>query len=422
MKRTGIGLIASLAVLGLEGTALAQNPTLEIAIFTQQQANWLNAAAKRCNTNIRVSVTASVAHHDRLRIALQSGGAGAPDIAGIEQGFIGSFFRGGGDAGLLELGPWVQSIGAGNNLVAARNALYSSGGKLYAIDMAMAPVVLYYRADMWEAAGVDPNNLRTWDEFIEASKKVQARNPGVITMPIYPNLLQVLMRQQSVDMFDEKGDTMLDSPTAIRTQQWLLDRIKDGTGAPNAGNLGSALAPEDYAQLRSNKWASIVGADWYLTSMSLNVPELAGKWRAARLPAWSQNGRRTSVFGGTGMAIPKTGKNIEAAQRFLQCAALNIEGNLEKWEVQGAWPSWRAAWNDPRLQQPVAYLGNQRIGQLFRDLSGRLPTQYASPYRLRALELYMAGLRNLYDGKINAEQHLKAVADGIRTEQKRDGR
>ena len=38
------------------------------------------------------------------------------------------------------------------------------------------PVVLYYRRDMFEKAGVDPASIETWDDFVEAGKKVVAAN------------------------------------------------------------------------------------------------------------------------------------------------------------------------------------------------------------------------------------------------------
>ena len=42
------------------------------------------------------------------------------------------------------------------------------------------PVVMFYRRDFYEKAGVDPEGIKTWDDFIAAGKKVMEANPGVV--------------------------------------------------------------------------------------------------------------------------------------------------------------------------------------------------------------------------------------------------
>src|SRR5690606_20508694 len=47
-------------------------------------------------------------------------------------------------------------------------------GKIYAIPWDSGPVVVFYRRDLYEAAGIDPAQIQTWDDFIEAGKKMLA--------------------------------------------------------------------------------------------------------------------------------------------------------------------------------------------------------------------------------------------------------
>ena len=38
---------------------------------------------------------------------------------------------------------------------------------------------MFYRRDFYEKAGVDPETIRTWDDFIAAGTKIEEANPGV---------------------------------------------------------------------------------------------------------------------------------------------------------------------------------------------------------------------------------------------------
>src|SRR5690349_8813232 len=171
--RCRLGLTLAVLVVLLLGTSpitKAQDKiTLEVWTFVDTHARWWTELGQKFtqqNPNIEIKVT-QIAYqemHDRLLVALQSGGVGAPDLADIEQGRFGDFLRG-GDPGLVDLKPRLEQGGYLDKLVAAREALYSYNGKIYGIEHALTPVVYYYRADIWDKAGVDPNKLDTWDDF-----------------------------------------------------------------------------------------------------------------------------------------------------------------------------------------------------------------------------------------------------------------
>ncbi|MEZ4729548.1 MAG: extracellular solute-binding protein [Caldilineaceae bacterium] len=76
----------------------------------------------------------------------------------------------GADPGLVDLKDRLTEGGYLEQLVAAREALYSYQGHIYGIEHALTPVVLYYRADVWEGAGVNLEEIETWDDYIEAAK------------------------------------------------------------------------------------------------------------------------------------------------------------------------------------------------------------------------------------------------------------
>jgi ABC-type glycerol-3-phosphate transport system substrate-binding protein len=418
---TAATIAITTSAIGL-GISRAQTPALELWTWNAGSKRFYEEMAPKCNVNIKVTQTAIVQHHDRLRISLQSGGVGAPDLAEVEQGRFGAFIRGGGDPGLLDLAPWFKELGAANDLSEARTQLFTWNKKSYGLPIDLTPVVLYYRADIWEKAGVDPNSFETWTDYIAGAKKVVAANPGSVAMPLFPFLQQALLRQRGSDLFDANGTLLADSPASIEIWNWMTDLAKQGLAAPILGPLHVPNQPEDYAQYRNGKWLSVVGADWYAGFLRDNVPELAGKWRAALLPAWSKGGRRTTTLGGAALTIPKSGQNVEAAKKFAQCALLSNEGSFSLYRLTGSFPTRKSVWKDARLQVPEPYFGNQKLGVIFAEYAARIPRQFQSPYRSITQEKILAAYRGVLSGDVPAATMLKKVAADVREEMRRDKR
>jgi ABC-type sugar transport system, periplasmic component len=129
MKKKNFCLFILVVALTFSAGSLAvvsaQDVTLTLWTFVNTHARWFREQADRyaaeVNPNFKLEV-AEIAYsemHDRLLIALQSGGIGAPDIADIEQGRMGGFLRS-ADTGLVDLRERLEMGGHLDNLVATR--------------------------------------------------------------------------------------------------------------------------------------------------------------------------------------------------------------------------------------------------------------------------------------------------------------
>lgn len=380
---------------------------LELWTFVDTHARWFKAMAeeyKKQNPGFDLKVT-QIAYndmHDKLQVALQSGGAGAPDLADIEQGRFGGFLRS-ENPGLVDLTDRLKPYQG--KLVTAREALYTYQGKTYGIEHALTPVVLYYRADVWEAAGADPTKFATWDDFIAGAKQVTKDDVKAINFPGH----DVLLRQRGSDYFDKDGKVTLDSDLSIETMNWILDlRDKHKVAAQDPG--GDAY----WAAIKAGKFLSAVGADWFAGFFKDNAPTLKGKWKAVPLPAFKAGGLRTSVAGGTGNCIVSTSKRIEDAWKFQQFTMLSVEGNVKRYELTNLFPPLIPAQQDPRLHKPDEYFSNQDLGKVFADLGPSVPPQYQSPFRTEMNTKLTPLWQDIYDGKRKPADVFKQVADEIR--------
>lgn len=387
---------------------------LELWTFVNTHARWFREMADKYkqevnpNFELNVSEIAYSDMHDKLQIALQSGGVGAPDISDIEQGRFGGFLRG-GDPGLVDLKDWLNEGGYSEQLVQARQALYSYQGKVYGIEHALTPVVLYYRADLWEAAGVDMTQVETWEDLIAVAKQVSTDDVKAIPFEDHGAML----RQRGGDWFDVDGNVMLDSAISIETMDQIL-AWRDVYGIADAPTGGNWFNNDWYAAVKEGKWLSHIGADWYAGFFKDNAPELSGKWKAVAMPAWEKGGVRTSCWGGTGNCIVKTSPHVEEAWQFQQFSMLSKEGNVRRYELTNLFPPFIPAMDDPRLHKPDEYFSGQDLGGLFAEVGPTVPPQYQSPYRAELQSKLEPMWQDIYDGKLKPADAFKQVSDEVR--------
>jgi arabinosaccharide transport system substrate-binding protein len=422
LKLSGAGL-AGATLLGSAGCGGGQSATggqLELWTFVNTHARWYQSMAESYKKDgnpdfeLRVNEIPIPDIFDKLKIAFQSGGAGASDIVDIEQGYFGGFLRG-GDVNLIDISGRLKKGNYLDKLVAAREELYSYRGKTYGIEHALTPVVFYYRADIWEGAGVDPSKFQTWDDFLAGSREIAAGGRKVMFFPEHAPLL----RQRGGDYFDEQGNVTLDSELSIDTMNWILDfrdRHQIAIAPPDAPI--DYTNPATWSAFKEEKVTSIVGADWMAGFIKDNLPDLEGKWKAVKLPAWEEGGRRTSCFGGTGACIVNTSENVKAAWSFLKYSMLTVEGNVRRFKMTNLYPPFKPAWDESELQVKDAYMSGQNLSALFAEVGPDVPPQYQSPYLADITTKFESVLNDVYEGSRSPAEVFKETAEEIRSKAK----
>jgi len=392
---------------------VAKPVKLELWAFVDTHARWFRSMAedyrKEINPEFELDVKeiAYTELHDKLLVAHQTG-VGAPDFGDVEQGRFGGFFK--GEIGFVDLTDMLRGGNYVEKMVASRQALYTWKGKMYGVEHALCPVVLYYRADVLEEAGIE-TPIETWDDFIAVGKEL---SKGDVKMTYMGGEWEILLRQRGADIFDADGNVTCDSDVAIETMQWDLD-LRDKHGIADEAPGGAKYDSAWYGALKEDKFLSVIGADWYAGFLEDNAPELEGKWKAMPLPVWEKGGSRTSCHGGTGLTISKTCKDIAEAWRFMEYSMLSVEGNVRRYLLTRLFPPFKPAWEDARLHEPVPYFANQDLGGLFAEVGPEVPAQYQHPYRPEFYSIWDGKYaRDVLDGKKPVAQALKECAEEVR--------
>jgi multiple sugar transport system substrate-binding protein len=323
---------------------------------------------KKLHPEVEIKLTslAYPDHHTAMTTILATG-SNVPDVMAIDNGFIGKFAESGGLEDLSK--PPYNALAQRDKLAKfAVNQSTNSSGALAALPVDIGPGALFYRKDLLDKAGVTEADMtKSWESYIESGKKVKAAT-GAYMLANALDIKDIYIRSGLKDgdgiYFDKKGNSLVNTPRFEKAFQLAK-------AARTAGIDGKIVA-------WSNEWSESFKRDKIATQMMggwlaghLNnwlAPESKGKWRSAQLP----NGAY-GFWGGSFYAIPKQGKNKQAAWDFIQFLTFNKEMQLASLKGQDSFPVLLEAQKDPFIDEPMEYLGGQKARQAWRTAAEKIP-------------------------------------------------
>ena len=283
--------------------------------------------------------------HNKLLIALQSG-VGAPDIVDIELGKYANYLQ--GDIQLVPINDIVEP--ELDNIVEARVDIYSKDGNYYGICFHVGAAVIYYNTELCDAAGIDWKNIKTWDQYYEAGKKLKAASPDKYWVSVESGdvwHMWPMLSSQGGDMLTKDGKPSINSPQMVKALEFNRKMIDEGIATIAPGNFHHS--EEFYAMMNSGAIGSIVMPMWYMDRFTDHMPDLSQKMAIAKLPVWEAGQPASVGMGGTGTSITAQCENPDLAKRFLGFAKLSKEGNIEIWNTLGFDPIRTEVWSLPEM-------------------------------------------------------------------------
>jgi len=328
----------------------------------------------------------------RLRAAYWAG-LDLPDAVEVEISPAGSFFRGPVNdilfadlSGLLtrpdptdpQRRPLIDRI------VKTRLSPYTHRGRIYGLPHDVHPVMLAYRADLFEKLGIDPNELRTWDDFVRVGRR--------ITIPEKRYLLnldksgsscaEILLFQRTepdspAGYFDADGELILDNEQAVDLLTWyvpLLVGPKRIAASPGMFGQTFVKATQDGYTLCS------FCPDWKTWGFQHDMPQMSGKMKLMPLPAVRPGGRRTSTWGGTMLGITRNSPDKEIAWKLARHMYMDPNDLGNRFRELNILPPFKDAWSHPAFHERRPYWSNQQLGTEYIRLAEQVPAQFGSPF------------------------------------------
>ena len=266
-------------------------------------------------------------------------GSGAPDLAQIEyyalpeyviRGYVQDLSGYGADdfSDFFTPGTWAS--------VAIQ-------GGVYALPMDSGPMAWFYNKEVMDKAGVNPDEVRTWDDFYEAAKKVRATGSYITSDSGDAGFFDSMTWLAGATPFEtgEDGTSVKINLTGDDKVQSFIDFWQKLIDEDLIDTKTAGWTDEWNRGLNDGSIASLLTGAWMPYNLLSGAPDGDGKWRIAQMP--TLDGSETnSENGGSSLAVIKTDDEAkaEAAYKFAEYACHNADGVGVRVEG-GAFPAER---------------------------------------------------------------------------------
>lgn len=365
----GALLIAGCSTAEDDGGRADGTVTLKINFWGDFGLEDLKGKYEAENPNVKISLNSGEynAQHEDLQKKLIAG-SGAPDIAAIDEGFIVQF-RSQADkfVNLLDLGagefeskylPWKW-----------KQSLSADGKVQIGLGTDVGGLAMCYRTDLFQAAGLPTNRDEvsalwpTWDQFIDVGRQYVEKT-GKKFIDSATNIFNPVLGQQPVGFYDTNDTLQMNGGPKV-----AFDVAAKAIAAGLSANL-AAFQPDWNTGFVRGDFAVLACPAWMLGHIKNTAPGTEGKWDIAAIPGGGGN------WGGSFLAIPKQGKNIDEAYKFLKWL-VQPEQQIEIFKKVGNLPSQPALYEDPAIKEFTnPFFNNAPVGQIFTKTAANLTPQY----------------------------------------------
>ncbi|PPA69634.1 ABC transporter substrate-binding protein [Jeotgalibacillus proteolyticus] len=242
---------------------------------------------------------------------------------------------------------------------------------VYAMPWDIGPVGMYYRKDMFEDAGIDPNEITTWDKYIEAGQKLQSELDGVkmsshsLTNDDIAETYRMLMNQLGGQYYDENGNIQLVREENIQA----MDMFKKMVDADLF--LQAPTWDDRIRAFSNNQIATVLFPVWYAGTIKTQASDQQGLWGLMPMPAFTEGGPNQSHSGGSVLAISSQTENEALAWEFLEYTLMTNEGQDVQMEY-GLFPSWQPYYETEKFSEEDEFF-EIALSEFFGELSTDIP-------------------------------------------------
>ena len=375
--------------------------------------DWLAPAFEKLHPNVDIEVT-PMSHpdtHNKTFVSIATG-SGTPDFLTIDSAYIQKFIDQGG---LVEMTGFVTPIRKDFPAYKIANDSYAEGN-IFGVPFDCGPVGLYYRKDIFDKYGA--KLPETWDDYVAVGKKLAKSGVSITSVSVAAAAMDqsmhgevglhgLLTQQQASAYFDKNLRPTLDTKESI-TAMKLIKRLVDEKVSANVAQ-GS---PAQYDMFNKGQLATVVSAAWYVNVLYNFVEkgtQSYGKWRVAKLPAFTKGGVRASNLGGSELAIPllTSEDKKEVAMQFIEFTCATLEGAKVHADY-GEFPAYLPSYTSDIVQNKTFDMfQDQKIYKLFAEITPTVPTTWRIPPQYTEIQtILQAKMNAILTNKVSVEKGL----------------
>jgi len=237
----------------------------------------------------------------------------APDVIETGNTQVAQFAQSGG---LRDLSDKVDDLG-GKNWLKGLAEPGSYEGKQYGIPYYAANRVVIYRTDLFKEAGVDAAAIKTRDQWIAATEKLNTGGTQGVYLPGQNwYTLSGFIWDEGGDLATESGGKWkggLDTPEAIRGMEFYEQLQALGRGPKDADEAN----PPQADVMAKGKVAQVISSPGGANVVIQNNPALKGRLGFFPIPGKTAATPGAVFTGGSDLVIPTASTKQDAAYTFI---------------------------------------------------------------------------------------------------------
>ena len=318
--------------------------------------------------------------HQKLLTSLAAD-SGAPDVSAVDFEYLGGFSSRGGFVDLSQK-PYDAGQFQADIVDFKWNQSLSADGRLVAFPWDIGPGGLWYRADLFEAVGLetDPDKVqaqvKSWDDWFRLGEELRAAGGPALIADSFSDVFYPAVLQQPGGQGWFDGDRIVVEEKAVRALELALEAQERQVTA----DIGW-WSPEWNAGVKNDAFAGMGVASWEQIYLQADNPQTAGAWRVMHAPEGDYN------WGGGFMAIPEQSEKKDAAWEFIKFVCATKEGQNALFLNSGIFPAYKPAWDDPFYDEPVEFFGGQKVNRLWTEIAQGAPGASVHPAFREANEI-----------------------------------
>ena len=293
--------------------------------------------------------------------------------------------------------------------------LYEGGlyeGTQYGAPRRYASEMLWYRKDRFEEAGIDPEELKTWDDLILLGEKATGEDRF---MSCYDEsgfdyaLQSMLFSKDGTGFYDANDNVVVDSAENLAQVEKWLEMVNSGVMRPVP-----YWTPDWYEAARSAQIACIVMPYWYGNLFPAEFPDSAGQWGVLRIPSIRAGVENASVWQGAMFwVIPKRAENKELGWKLIEYTNFDyqdmiMQESLDRELVLPAYTKFLEV--DYFWSEFLLYFGfNLRIPAY--EYAQGAPVNYLPPEYQESARILVNEIARMREGDVTPKQLLDKCAE-----------
>ena len=395
--------------------AIDENTETEITVWAWNvAAKALIETAKTFNEKypkIKINVqefSGGLSTYERYSVILSSG-VGVPDIIQIESDYNQTFAETYPQY-FFDMRKYVDIEGKFAPLKISTS--YDSEGKLIAIPWDCGTAVMFYREDMFRQAGIDADSIITWDDYIEAGKKLQSVFPktkmGGFAYSKDEAFWRCLLIENNTHYLNKNGEIAIATPSSIEALSMIKRLMDEGMTLNTVDGTGRISANKNGAVA-----TQIMGC-WWGGTIKVQMPEMKGKWKIMPIPAFTKGGVRASSLGGSDLSITASEPIKQAAAlEFIKESLMNVDNQLMMYEKYSLFPSYLPTYDDARFLKSDDYFGDD-FNKILAEVTKEVPNSiYTSENYSEVINIAVSVLEDVLNNNRDIKSSLEQAANQI---------